>query len=264
MKDTVRQAKHALWKRSGLPHDAKGYLKDARLNLIAGVFPEMIQRDYCGGAGKEWETKMRAVHSSAALAANAFGRWKGDPSKLTLFGYSGFQSVTFEARCPTGLGGTPPHLDVLLKAPDLAIGIESKLLEPLLPKRPNFSDSYSLAKLPVCEKKWWNVLEQVRNWPEAHLDAAQLIKHYLGLRRQFQGLKKVILLYLFWKPINAADFGEYVAHEADILKFTSAIGNGNAVQFAVMDYIQLWDSWSTNEDLAEHAKLLRQRYAVEI
>ena len=41
-----------------------------------------------------------------------------------------------------------------------------------------------------------------------HLDAAQLIKHYLGLRNTFPG-RDVTLLNLFWKPANAADFPEF-------------------------------------------------------
>ncbi len=38
-----------------------------------------------------------------------------------------------------------------------------------------------------------------------HLDAAQLIKHYLGLPNTFPG-RDVTLLYLFWEPADAADF----------------------------------------------------------
>ena len=46
------RAKVALRKQSGFPHDANGYVADARLNLVAGVTPEMIKVDYCSGAGK--------------------------------------------------------------------------------------------------------------------------------------------------------------------------------------------------------------------
>jgi hypothetical protein len=262
--NTVERARHALWKKSGLPHDSKGYVKDAGLNLVSGVRPEMIKSDYCEGSGQEWLTKIRAIHSSAALAANTFGRWKTDPAKLKILGLSGFQPPRLEAQCRTGLGGTPPNLDVLLESPDIIIGIESKLLEPLTPTKPHFSPSYSRDKLPLCEESWWNLLEQVRRWPPAHLDAAQLVKHYLGLRRQFPTGKKVLLGYFFWKPLNAATIAEYSRHAEDIEKFRNVVGKSGAVQFIAMDYPQLWDSWSGDPDMAEHADLLKQRYSVEI
>ena len=263
----VDRAKHALWKKSGLPHDPtgpKGYVVDARLNLVSGVTPEMIKADYYGGSGQEWLAKIRAIHSSAALAANTFGRWKTDPAKLKILELSGFQPPKFEAQCPTGLGGTPPNLDVLLQSPDIVIGLESKLLEPLTPRKPHFSKSYSRDRLPLCEESWWNLLEQVRHWPPAHLDAAQLIKHYLGLRKRFPSGQKVFLVYLFWKPLNAEKIAEYVRHAEDMEKFRDALSESGAVQFIPMDYLHLWDSWSGDADLAEHANLLKQRYCVEI
>ncbi len=265
--NTVDRAKHALWKKSGLPPDPKGpvgYVKDARLNLVSGVTPEMIEPDYCEGSGQEWLRKIRAIHSSAALAANTFGRWKTDPAKLKILGLSGFQSPKLEAQCPTGLGGTPPNLDVLLQSSGIVIGIESKLLEPLTLTKPHFSPSYSRDRLPLCEESWWNLLEQVRGWPPSHLDAAQLVKHYLGLRKRFPTGRKVFLLYLFWKPLNAANIAEYSQHCEDIQRFRNAISDGGTVQFIPMDYLQLWDSWSGDADLAEHANLLKQRYCVEI
>lgn len=262
--NTVDRAKDALWKKSGLAHDSKGYVEDARLNLIPGVPPDLIMADYCNGSGQEWLVKIRAIHSSAALAANAFGRWKTDPAKLKLLGFSGFCSPKLEAQCRTGLGGTPPNLDVLLQSQDVVIGIESKLLEPLTPTKPHFSLSYSRARLPFCEEPWWNLLERLRRWPSAHFDAAQLVKHYLGLRKQFRTGQKVFLLYLFWKPLNAANIAEYSRHAEDIEKFQSAIPENGNVQFVAMDYLQLWDSWSGDSELAKHANLLRQRYSVEI
>lgn len=262
--NTVDRAKHALWKKSGLPHDPRGYVEDAGLNLVSGVIPEMIKTDYCDGSGQEWLAKIRAIHSSAALAANTFGRWKTGPGKLKLLGVSGFQSLKLEAQCRTGLGGTPPNLDVLLQSSDIVVGIESKLLEPLTPTKPHFSPSYSRDRLPLCEEPWWNLLEQVQHWPPAHLDAAQLVKHYLGLRKQFPTGQKVFLLYLIWKPLNAAQIAEYSRHEENMDKFRSAISESGAVQFIPMDYLQLWESWSGDADLAEHADLLKQRYCVEI
>jgi hypothetical protein len=260
----VDRAKVALWKKSGLPHDVKGYVEDVRLNLISGLTPEMIINDYRNGSGQEWLVKIKAIHSSAALAANVFGRWKTDPAKLKLLGFSGFNSIKLEYKCPTGLGGTPPNLDVLLQSSDVIIGIESKLLEPLTLTKPRFSPTYSRDRLPFCEESWWNLLQQLHHWPPAHLDASQLVKHYLGLRNKFSTSQKVFLVYLFWKPLNASDIAEYSRHAEDINKFQNAISKSSSIQFITMDYLQLWDSWSKDTELAKHAYLLKQRYNVEI
>jgi hypothetical protein len=260
----VDRAKQALWKKAGLPHDKKGYAADSQVNLIPGVTTDMIQADYDNGSGKEWLSKIRAIHSSAALVANTFGQWKTKPSQLTFLNVTGFNLVRLEAQCRSGLGGTPPNLDVLLQSQDTVFGIESKLLEPLTQKMPHFAASYSRKRLPLCEDAWWSLLEEVRQWPPAHLDAAQLIKHYLGLRKQFYGIQKVVLVYLFWKPLNAGSIVEYSRHEEDLQKFRSSVENAMGVQFISLDYLQLWDMWEKNEQMAGHVKLLKDRYCVEI
>lgn len=247
-----------------MAHDPKGYVEDARRNLVTGVTTEMIQTDYCEGSGQEWLAKIRAIHSSAALTANTFGRWKTDPAKINILGFSGFFSLKLEAKCKTGLGGTPPNLDVLLQSSKVVIGIESKLLEPLKRTKPLFSPSYVRDRLPLCEESWWNLLEQLRYWPPAHLDAAQLVKHYLGLRKQFSYNKKVFLLYLFWKPLNATSIAEYLQHAKEIEKVRKALPDNGSIQFIAMDYLQLWEAWSEDSVMKEHASLLRQRYSVEI
>lgn len=262
--NTIDQAKQALWKKSGIPHDRRGYVTDPQANLVEGVTPDIIKGDYDVGSGKEWRSKIRAIHSSAALAANTFGRWKTEPSRLTFAGASRFAPPKLEAKCPTGLRGTPPNLDVLLKSTDTVIGIESKLLEPLRPTVPKFSASYARDRLPLCEDAWWSLLERVRQWPESHLDAAQLIKHYLGLRKQFPNGKRVLLVYLFWKPLNAAKFAEYSRHAEDLDKFHRAVRTSDSVRFMSFDYLQLWDAWEKDKNMAEHARNLKSRYCVEI
>ena len=102
-----------------------------------------------------------------------------------------------------------------------------------------------------------------RHWRSAHLDVAQLVKHYLGLRKRFPGGQKVFLVYFFWKPLNAVNFAEYSQHAEDIKKFQNAVSENGTVQFISMDYLQLWDSWSGDAGLEEYAKLLKERYCVE-
>jgi hypothetical protein len=265
--DICDRAKHALWQKANLLHDAKGYVADVQQNLVPGVMLDMIKEDFSQGSGDELARKMRAIHSSSALAANTFGRWNPDPSTLQFLEHSGFDSIRFEAKCPTGLGGTPPNLDVLLKRSDTVIGIESKMLEPLqASKKAHFSKSYSRDRLPQCEESWWQLLEEVRQWPPSRFDSAQIIKHYLGLRKQYASDCKVFLVYLFWKPLNAESIPEYLQHAEDIERFRREIPENGEVRFIPMDYLALWESWEKASDpvLANHARILQQRYCIEV
>ncbi len=94
------------------------HLKRPEDNLVQGVRLGDVAADFGGGAGSELAArgdeppKFCAVHSSAALVANAFGPFRTRPGDLRLGGHSGATRLRFEATCPTGLGGTPPHLVV--------------------------------------------------------------------------------------------------------------------------------------------------------
>ena len=240
------------------------YVTDVRMNLVPGVTTEMVQDDYRNGSGQEWLRKFRAIHSSAALAANSFGRWKREPGKLKIIGCTGFSSPKLESQCHTGLGGTPPNLDVLLESPTVVIGIESKLLEPLKLIKPLFSASYTLENLPLCEKAWWDALTQTKRMPPCHLDVAQLIKHYLGLRKVYPNGRQVYLVYLFWKPVNADSIPEYARHAEELKDFENLVAEGKEVSFIAMDYLRLCESWSIDRDMGSHAESLQNRYRVEI
>jgi len=162
--------------------DTDGYVSEPEYNLISGIKMEDFQGDFEGGSGNELYKKFRAAHSSSALAVNTFARWRRDPSSLNVFGNTSFNTLKFEGKCSTGLGGTPPNLDILLTSDNSIIGIESKFTEFLNPKKPNFSGSYQRNKLSQAEDQWWNLLEKVKDGSPQYLDTAQLIKHYLGLR----------------------------------------------------------------------------------
>src|SRR2546423_267455 len=67
-------------------------------------------------------------YSSAALTANAFGRWLGDEDALSIAGLQGFGaplSLEHKLRIPHGGGGA--NLDCVLAGPSIVVGIESKL-----------------------------------------------------------------------------------------------------------------------------------------
>ncbi len=264
----AERAKRAIRRRcaeiSPAPLDARGYAATAELNLVPGVRLEDIRADYAQGSGNELEGKFRAAHSSSALAANTFGPWRTNPPALCLHGCPGYTAMQFEKKCPTGLGGIPPHLDLLVENSNVVIGVESKFLEILTPKQPKFTKSYRLENLPRMEPCWAELLESLKTGPKQYLDAAQLVRHYLGLRNrpECQG-KRVILLYLFWEPENWADFPEYRQHRAEISAFYDRVKD-SAVEFTWLPYADLWRMWDALGFASDHVRELRRRYGLAI
>jgi hypothetical protein len=240
-----------------------GYVSKSEYNLVPGIEMRDFQEDFEGGNGNELYRKFRAAHSSSALAVNTFARWKKEPSSLEIFGKTNFNTLTFEGKCSTGLGGTPPNLDILLKNDDSIIGIESKFTEYLKPKKPHFSDSYQRENLPQAEDQWWNLLEKTRDGSPQYLDTAQLIKHYLGLRclNNNEGFvnHEITLLYLFWEPENWNDFDVFKNHRNEIESFTNQV-KGSSVKFVAKSYPELWKEWGAQKDILVHVENLRNRY----
>lgn len=96
--------------------DVMGYTKRLEENLLPGISEanlQRIQKEFGSGAGGELKgkrPKLCAAHSSAALGVNTFARWRNAPSDLlylALGHVKGFESLTFECLCPSGLRGTP-------------------------------------------------------------------------------------------------------------------------------------------------------------
>ncbi|MCK4468477.1 MAG: hypothetical protein KAU60_09010, partial [Desulfobacterales bacterium] len=100
--------RHAYIKRHDFPVSDKGYVCCLENNLLPSIkLPADVYRELEGGSGNELKEKFKALHSSSALAVNAFAKWKSNTTDLFLCGKNGFKSLTFEKKCPTGLGGTP-------------------------------------------------------------------------------------------------------------------------------------------------------------
>jgi len=244
--------------------DESGYALSSELNLIPGVQLGDVQADFAQGTGNELEGKFRAAHSSSALAANTFGPWRTNPQSLHLLGETGFDLLRFEKQCPTGLGGFPPNLDLLVASPNVVIGVESKFLEFLTTKQPKFTDSYTRKNLPQMEECWAETIDGLKAGPKQYLDAAQLVRHYLGLRNQpeYEG-KKIILLYLFWEPENWEEFEEYRQHRQELAAFQQKVSTSD-VTFMWMTYPQLWDQWEAQGLFPNHLREIRRRYLLAI
>ena len=262
------EIKRDLWSRAfqarGIKPDSNGYWPSDKpcWNLLPDVPLEQVRADYLRGSGKEWDTKFRAVHSSAALAANSFGRWKTTMDILSLLGYRGFRSLELERQLPTGLGGTPPKLDAVLESKEAVIGVESKFLEPLRPKTPKFVASYDSPDLPF-DKPWRALYQAAKKWGLQHFDVAQIVKHYLGLRRSFIDGRQIVLLYVYWEPVDASRYTEYVTHKEEVDKVSQLVA-GSQVRFVAKSYLELWREWLDVPALRPHALNLYRWYSFRI
>jgi len=265
--DIVDRAKQAVWRQfvsqSKFQIDGNGYVAEPWMNLLPRLTMGLFEDNLDDGGGNELQGKFRATHSSSALAVNSFAIWKEDLSALSFCGRTGFSELSFEKKCSTGLGGTPPHLDVFLENKPTVVGIESKFLETLKLKKPHFSPNYKLKNLPQIENAWWELLVEVSKGGRQYLDVAQLIKHYLGLRKQWREEKEIILLYLYWEPENAAKFEEFRKHREELKHFESRVRD-SCVRFIGKSYPELWREWNAIQGEEDHIRNLRRRYCIEI
>ncbi len=246
--------------------DARGYAFRLEDNLLDGVSKELFEGDYRAGAGHELEGKMRAAHSSAALVVNTFARWRQSPSTLFLANVTGFSALRFEAVFPTGLGGTPPHLDLVAYGP-APIAVESKCMEYLTPKTPVFSPSYDTIADARRDSPWFRLIDLLRRDPVRYryLDVAQLVKHALGLMRA-PFLEDVTLLYLYWEPLNHSEFAEFQLHREEIASVRTVLECASPL-LRSMTYAEMWEDWQTGSNeawLKAHVACLQERYAVAI
>jgi len=97
-------------------------------------------------------------------------------------------------------------------------------------------------------------------------DAAQLVKHYLGVRNTINNQSKLILMYLFWESDNAKDVEEFSQHRDEDRVFADEV-KGSEVSFIAMSYPELWASWSANTDwlgMQSHLQSINGRYSYSL
>lgn len=229
--------------RPGVKPDEIGYAVCLEDNLLPGVDLNEITADFQAGAGQEMRKKMRAPYSSSALVVNTFGRWKRDPGTLVLAGQTNFTRLCFEHQCHSGLGGTPPHLDLIADRDDQVIAIESKCTEYLSPKKTALSESYDGIQDHRRKTEWYKHLLELRENPHYYrwLDGAQLIKHYLGIAHTY--VKPAALIYLYWEPTNWTEYPAFREHRRELESFEERVDGEGGVRFASQSYDELWQSW---------------------
>ena len=225
------------------------------------------------GDGDELSGKMRALNSSSALACNLFDYWRHGKDASPLAGALGVDEVRdifFEQKFSAGVRRSFPDLDVVLFCGNETIlAVECKFSEPYEVSEKNFIKE---AYFPESGKLWeqqdfcrcQDVAEKLRY---GYLDAAQLLKHMLGVANSRETgkpihYKKWSLLYLWFNP------GEREAkrHEKEIKRFIGEVSRGGKVggggTICEMTYQNLFKSMSENLDDShkEYREYLTQRY----
>jgi hypothetical protein len=245
------------------------HVRDLTENLSPYVDLSSIVNEFAAGAGRELESKMHAPWSSAILAANSFAPLRTRCKEFTVAGFAVAAPVLqFEARCPNGVARTPPHLDALADDGERVVAIESKCTEWLRPREaPAVADAY----LALAEQgddragsAWFAALEHVPDFE--WLDAYQLVKHYLGLRRTFPE-RDLVLVYVFWEPVNAEEHAPFVAHRREVERFSAVVAKDPACEFSSIAYADHWSELERaigDEWIGDQCRYLRARYEVAL
>ena len=260
------------WAESrGLEPDSRGYLTDVASNLLRPMHAR-TKSAFDSGSGSELQdtpsrpAKMKALHSSSALAVNVFDRWV-DGDKVALQAAlqldTAISAISFEAQYPTNLTGNPPNLDVALELADgFTIGIESKFSEWLTPKSAS-KEPFKSKYFPSGESLWQQrglpksqqLAEQMNNSDVQfrYLDAAQLLKHALGMATQLGDRFSLFYMYLDWPGKESA------VHIEEIDRFAGLVDS--RLGFRVITYQELFSALRGQAGVdSEYLDYLRERY----
>jgi len=217
--------------------------------------------------GKEIQSgKLSSRESSAALAVNCFGWFIERPGqfpslpRLENAGVAEWVEVEFCVRFPWA-GGSHPWLDAAVQTETTFVGIESKRFEPFRDaKTVSLSDAYDRPKWGANMKGYEGMRDRLRSGSEkfVYLDAAQLVKHALGLVTEGGRRKrKPVLFYLFAEP--TARNGHPIApddlaqHRHEIARFAEFVAD-DQVAFHSASYREWLGSWRLlDRDIAAHA-----------
>jgi hypothetical protein len=254
--------------------DGQGYarrIEDVLLPALTSATRAAIESDLTGKGGSELvarsgdRPKFHAAHSSAALAANTFGPFLRERAGLPIAGRVFTGETSLEVKCSTGLRGTPPTLDCLVEGPEI-LAVESKCTETFSPHMARFKAVYADA-MTRAHPTWRDEYGRLCEDPSRYrfLDAAQLIKHYLGVRATYPD-RRISLVYLYWTPTNAAELAPCAIHATEIAEFSKRVADPQ-VSFIPMSHRELWAAWSSPGQpawLRRHAVALQRRYDVVV
>jgi hypothetical protein len=221
----------------------------------------------------ESPAKMQALHSSSALGVNIFQYWQKRGSVREIATACGFcdrtsnysERIIFEEKFKIdSIPGIPPNIDVVFinneSSPCKSFAVECK-----------FSEAYGgrahagLKSKYLDDKDLWTDLSSLNelgretnldNKRYSYLDAAQLIKHILGLKNKYKS-KEFKLLYLWYDVLG----NEGASHRAEVEDFTK-IAKSDGINFLAMTYQELITNLDRDyrAEHSEYIKYLTERY----
>ena len=268
--DIIKDVQKDWAKSKGISFDPKRRVYDVKDNFWKRTLSDRAQDAFGRGAGSELKGKMRSLHSSSALAANFFDHWT-DRDKVPLLRAMSIDAdsakpLDFEAKFPTGLGGTPPHLDVAITLDSgFVIAIECKFTEPFQRSskgKGEFVSSYFPSSgglwtqigLPKCQRLAEELCENPRGFE--YLDPGQLLKHALGLATQCGD--KFSLYYLYYDGTG----NRSEAHKQEITCFRDWVGD--EIRFKALTYQEVFrrfkESGEVDSEYHEYLDYLGTRY----
>ncbi len=254
------------------------YTLDLNQNLFEPILEEN-QKQFDSGNGQEVlgspenPAKMQALHSSSALGVNIFQYWQKRGLIKEIASACDFcnrnstysESIVFEDKYRIDTKFViPPNIDVVFRnngsSPYKLFAVECK-----------FSEAYGgrthggLKSKYLDDKDLWTGISSLNklgretnldNKRYSYLDAAQLIKHILGLRACV-GSKEFKLLYL-WYDVLGNDGSK---HRAEVGDFTE-IAKSDGINFHAMTYQELINILDRRHraEHPEYIKYLTERY----
>jgi len=251
--------------RTALGPSAFGH--DGRLvDWRAGLLPSLAGLGDGEARGLFDPGRLRQPDAAGAMALNSFLPWREIPERLRFAGYGPFAELRYLARCPTGVRGTPPMLDLLASNGPELVAVSARGADYLGHKPTRLAAAYRAVTLPEGMAGWQSLMEGLEAEPGRyrHLDAASLLKNAIGLARTFPGYR-LALVYLFWEP-QGAEALAFHRHRVEIRSLAQTVG-GSLVAFSALSFAELWAEWAVlNEEpwLREMVSELRARYAVAI
>lgn len=225
----------------GLDDGYADYVRSVDLNLWRPLSAPALAAFRAGGggelsdrrsrSGKLIPAKIRALRSSAALAANVFDNWPEDrlgDLGLAMGLHGEPVSIAFEAQVPTGLERCA-NLDLIFSMPgDQVVGVESKFTEWLSPKDVGPGDAFRPAYFEGGCRRWEAVglphaQALAADMQEGRIafrrcGAAQLLKHALALARNHGDRWHLRYIYYDWPNTEGQE------HRDEVFRFADLVG----------------------------------------
>jgi hypothetical protein len=253
------------------------YTYELNQNLFQSLLPE-VQKSFSDGDGSElgsteFPGKMQAVHSSSALGVNVFQYWKSINAIPVIAAQCGFcrtdsnvsNDICFEEKYPIDdKYGYSPNIDVVIHNTTSTkikrFAVECKFSEAYGAHRHGGLNPAYLGLEDV-----WTDIPNLRDLakiisPEdnkfVHLHPARLVKHILGLKRQF-GKTGFRLLYLWYDVFG----NQGKQHQDEVLKFTE-MTKSDGIKFHSLTYQELIVKLANKQrkDHPEYIRYLTGRY----